>query len=563
MRRLVVPVLVLLLGGCSLPLPGGVRGTAGVQAEPQRDGEVLQVLPPGPQAGQSPTQVVVGFLQAQVNADGNHAIARSFLTTSAAQAWDDAVQVQVYDLASQRVTAVPGEKGPGSEAAVTVSSKVTGLIGSDGHFTPQSLVTEEDYRLERVKGEWRLSSVPSGLRLTSADRARSYPPFTVYHVARSAVADQRRLVPERVFVPAGAGLARRLVDRSLHRPSGALADTVVDRGELAVRSVGTDSAGVVTVDLDASATALSPALRQGVSAQLVWTLRALGTGFSGLRLLAGGQPLRVPGEDAVQDDQSWASYDPSGLSASPPYLYVDRRRLKASAGVVLPTTGRVDAAALDPSGELLGLLEGRPTGPVTVRVGPLSGPPSGTSYPEVVTAPGLESPTFGSGWRGLWMLQEQRYVVLLLTGRPALMRVPVRGGLPAGAVTALAVSRDGARLALVVDERLYVGVVVGAGTSTRVLELTALLPGAEVSDVDWVTGTELAVVGHVGGGAAQLLRLAVDGSGLENLNTAGRVPEHVSASPAGILFTSGGAVYAYTGRTPTRIASGSAPAYPG
>ncbi len=559
MRRAVTVALALLLTGCSLPLPSGVRGTDGIPAEPLSDGEVLQVKPPGPLAGQSPSQVVTGFLQAQANADGDHAIARSFLTRTAADTWDDTVQVQVYDLASQSIDLVPGEKGPGSEAAVTVSAQVTGLIGSDGRYTPQSLKTREDYQLTRVDGEWRLSSVPSGLRLTAADRARSYPPFTVFHVARTPVPAQRRLVPERVFLASGPGLATRLVQRSLHRPSGALADTVVDRGGLEVRNVRTDSAGVVTVDLAAAAAGLSPEARSGVSAQLVWTLRSLGTTFSGMRLLAAGQPLRVPGEDELQDDQAWDVYDPSGLSKSPPALYVDRRRLSRGPDLLLGDTGVVDDVALSPDQSRLALLSGRVGEPVTVRIGA----PAGPTYPVVLRAPGLASASCGSGWRGLWLIRDRRDIVLLPTGRRGLLRVPVSGGLPPGDVTALTVSRDGAHLALVIDGQLFVGVVVASGASVRVVELTALLPEAVVDDVAWSSGTELVLVGHVAGSAAQLLRLAIDGSDLENLNTAARLPERVAASPAGVLFTSGGGVYAYTGRNPTRLGTGSAPTYPG
>ncbi len=561
MRRTLPALLVsLLLSACSLPLPNGVRGTDGVQAEPKRDGEVLQVKPPGWQEGQSPQQVVTGFLQAQANADADHAIARSFLTRSAAEAWDDTVQVQVYDLPSQTIKEEKsGEKGPDTEKSVTVTAQVIGLIGSDGRYTPQDLTTQEDYRLERVDGDWRLSSVPSGLRLTAADRARSYPPFTVFHVIRTPVPTQQRLVPERVFLASGPGLPARLVERSLRRPSGALADTVVDRAGVEVRSVRADSAGVVSVDLGPEVNGLTPEARRGLSAQLVWTLRNLGTTFSGMRLLAAGQPLRVPGEDAVQDDQSWDSFDPSGLPVDVPFLSVDRRRLTTSPGLVLGETGTVDDVALAPDASALALLSGRSEGPVTVRIGA----PAGPTYDEVLRAPGLAAPSYGSGWRGLWMIRDGRDLVLLPTGRRALVQIPITGGMPPGDVTALAVSRDGTHVAVVVAERLFVGVVVGAGTSARVVELVALLPEAVVDDVAWTSGTELTLVGHVAGSASQLLRVAIDGSALENLNTAARLPEAVAASPAGVLFTSGGVVYSYTGRNPTRIVAGSVATYPG
>ena len=559
MRRVALAAALALVTGCSLPLPSGVRGTDGVQAEPLSDGDVLQVQPPGPQTGQSPSQVVTGFLQAQANADDRHAIARSFLTPAAAEAWDDAVQVQVYDLGTQRIRAAASEKGPGEQVTVTVAAQVTGLIGSDGRYSPQDVTTTEEYRLDRVEGQWRLSSVPSGLRLTAADRARSYPPYTVFHVADTGDDARRRLVPERLFLASGPGLAQRLVERSLHRPSGALADTVVDHSDLTLRSVSTDSAGVVRVDVGPDAQALSPVGRAGLSAQLVWSLRELGTTFSGLRLLSDGQPLLVPGEDDVQDDQAWSAYDPSGFGGAPPSLYVSRRKLVASPGVALVDRGAVDEVALSPDGGQVALVEGAEGAVRSLRSGPTQAP----ELPVVLPRVRLASPSYGSGWRGLWFVRDRREIALLpFSGRTPVV-VPVTGGLPVGPVTALAVSRDGARIAVVIGERLYVGIVAGPTGAPRVAELTALLPGAVVTDAGWLSGTELALVGHVGGGAAQLLRLTIDGSGLDTLNTAGRAPEQLAASPGGIVFTSGGAVYSYTGRIPTRLGTGSAPAYPG
>ena len=59
MRRLLV--LLLFAGGCSLPLPDGVKSVAGVEAGQQQSGELLQVIPPGPQPGQAPGVRMLGF----------------------------------------------------------------------------------------------------------------------------------------------------------------------------------------------------------------------------------------------------------------------------------------------------------------------------------------------------------------------------------------------------------------------------------------------------------------------------------------------------------------------
>ena len=106
MRRWLPVVLVLLLSGCSLPLPSGVKTAAGLPAEQQPNGEVLQVQPPPPKPGQTPKEIVQGFLQAQASAEDSHAVARSFLTAALAQSWDDTAGVQVYLSASETATSV-------------------------------------------------------------------------------------------------------------------------------------------------------------------------------------------------------------------------------------------------------------------------------------------------------------------------------------------------------------------------------------------------------------------------------------------------------------------------
>jgi hypothetical protein len=566
-------LLVLLLAGCSLPLPTGVKTAEGLPAEQQRSGEVLRVLPPGPKPGQSPKDVVQGFLQAQANADDSHAIARSFLTPSLARSWDDTAGVEVYLSASETAALLP-ESGAG-EARVQVRARVTGVIDADGAYRARDTYATDTYSLVRVGADWRLTSVPPGLRLTPADQDRSLRPSLVYYVGLPGGTGAARLVPDRVYLPSVGNTATNLVQRLLRPPSSALQGSVADEPGLRATSVSLDGAGVVSVDL-AGAAALAPSAREDLSARLVWTLRGLGSTFRGLRLLSGGQVVRVPGQGAVQDAGAWDAYDPEGLGVNPPYFFVAERRLRASAQLQLPSTtatagepGKdrdaigVDAVAVTPDRTQVALLDGVAPGLVTVRTGPLRGP----TYRKAVTAVGLSSPSYGGGERGLWMVRRKARVTLLPFGGTELRDVPVQG-MPSGALTTLAVSRDGARIALVVAQRLYVGRIeyVGQTDSSadrlRITGLSAVARGYPVKDVAWSGGTELVLVGGAGA-QRSLARVTVDGSVLEPLSTGGVQPEHVTASSAGIVFSSGPLLYSYTGRQPEPLGVGALPAYPG
>lgn len=562
-------LLVLLVAGCSLPLPSGVKTAAGLPAEQQRSGEVLRVQPPGPKPGQSPKDVVQGFLQAQANADDAHAIARSFLTTALARTWDDTAGVQVYLSASESAAQLP--EGGTSDARVQVTARVTGVIDADGSYSARDEKTTDTYSLTRVGGDWRLNSVPAGLTLTPADQDRSLRPSLVYYLGLPAATGSPRLVADRVYLPSTGSFAANLVQRLLRPASSALRGSVVDQRGLRVHAVSLDGAGRATVDL-AGAGALSQQERQDLSARLVWTLRGLGSTFHGLRLLSDGNPLRVPGQRAVQDAEAWDAYDPEGLGVNPPYFYVAGRRLRASAQLQLPSTAAtagelgkgqafgVDAVAVTPDRTQIALLDGVAPGLVTVRTGPLGGP----TYRVAVRARGLSSPSYGGGERGLWLVRDQAHVSMLPRDGSGLIDVPVEG-MPAGALTALAASRDGVRIALVIAQRLYIGRIEPspAGASTlRVTGLAAVARGYPVTDVAWSRGTELVVVGGIGT-QRSLARVAVDGSALESLNTGAIRPDHVTASDAGIVLSAGSLLYTYTGRQPHALGVGSLPVYPG
>ena len=573
-----VLALAVLSAGCSLPLPHGVQQPGKVAAgqRPPRD---IQVLPPGPRADARPTDVVLGFLGAQSNPDRQHAIARQFLTPSRRTSWRDAGEVRVYD---PRTLQLREKAQLGEQSTVEVTADVTGVINPDGSYeaTAPTQLTEA-YGLRRTeRGPWQLADVPAGLRLSPADRDRSFRARRTYFLAPSYTAGQPdHLVADQVLLPVQPDPAPSLVSRLLDGPSRLLDGSVVTNvpAGTSVRSVTTTAQGIVTVDLSAQVQQLPDAARQGLSAQLVWTLRQLGTaGFTGLRLLADGRPLRVPDTGAVQPSGEWEAYDPDGLGSEPALYYLADHRLRAL-GTSLPpgpaTTGSagdagslpVDAAAITTDGLGVALLTGRSTSVVQVRTGPLRAP----SYAAPrLRRTGLTSPSWGSGEAGLWLLHDGRDVLLLPATGPARL-VPLNRALPAP-LTSLAVSRDGARVAIVAAGRLFVGRVEHRGAvAERVAGLLAIAPPLNgVEAVAWETGTSLVVLGRVRDTLLPV-RVAVDGSAVEPFDGPGLPgpPTSLAASPAGVWVAVGagrtGRLYRVRGHGFDVGPTGSTPVYPG
>src|SRR5205085_7035060 len=92
-----VAAFAAVLAGCAnIPTRGAVHVGRPLSAVGGLGDVDVRVQPPQAQPGLSSTDVVRGFLRAVVNSDGNYEIARSYLTSRAAQGWD-ATGITTYD----------------------------------------------------------------------------------------------------------------------------------------------------------------------------------------------------------------------------------------------------------------------------------------------------------------------------------------------------------------------------------------------------------------------------------------------------------------------------------
>ncbi|MCW2608002.1 MAG: Lipoprotein LpqB, beta-propeller domain-like protein, partial [Frankiales bacterium] len=520
MRRLLCAALaLLLLTACGLPLPRGVQTPGRVPAD-RAPTEEVEVLPPGPAAGADPVEIVTTFLSAQSSPVDRHAVAREFLTPEAAAKWDDEAGVQVYDPSRLVVTRPAPE-------TVRVVFQLSAEVDADGVYRRVARSDTQDYRVSCAGPRCRIAALEPGLRLDPATLVRSFVPRAVHFLAPTvpgAATAAPHLVADLVWLP-GTSLAQRLVSAVLRGPSSALegsVQTAVPRGTALLQEVRTEPDGTVTVDLSPQVEALDPAGRERLSAQLVWTLRALGTGFTRLRLLSEGRPLVVDGSSAPQEADGWQAYDPERLRPRVPALYVAGRALRSLVDGGLATSdateGRlpVDVAASSPAG-FLGLLTRRADGLVELRTGPQAGP-----FGRPRLTGDLSSPSWGSGEQGLFVLRAGE--VVLVPPEGSAVRVPVDGdGRPLRAVR---IARDGVRVALLVGDAdrpdLLVGRVQQDAGGPRFVALREVVPTLRrVVDVAWESGTSLVVLATFPQGVLPA-RLPVDGATVRPL--ASRVP---------------------------------------
>jgi hypothetical protein len=572
--------LLLLLPACGLPTPDGAQSAGEVRAE-REEPPPFEVVPPGPQPGATPEDIVRGFLTALCCPQGDHAVAREFLAPGTS--WDNEAGAVIY---RNRRFAPESDSDP---LTFAVRFEAEARISPAGSFSLDPQPVTKDYKVAQLPdGEFRLAEVPDGLYVKQQDRDRSFTPYDVYYFARGMGGETTsRLVPERVFLPSTASLAPALVDSLLARPDGPLEGAVQSTLPFELEALSVQTAeDVVVVDLPEQARQLSPVERQRLSAQFVWTLLPL-TSFSGVRLLAGGEPLEVEGVGDLQTRDDWAEFDPAGVAPEAPVYYV-RDRVVRSLGDPLPQSDAtlprgfgVDEVAVSPETSALGLLTRSVGGLDEVRTGPLAGP-----FGEPVLAkPRLGSLSWGPGEQGLWVLESGASPLIWLVPGPGAevqRNSPVLYEQPAdaGPLTGLRVSRDGARVALVFGEgdaaRLYVGTVTPSGEGLRVSAVTPVAPSlGAVTDVAWRDGTTLMVLASSTAVDSILLwRVTVDGStspGLVQRPNLGNAPTTIAAAPGRPLvvgatdeqgrprlFQDNGQVF-----LPVKDAIGAAPAYPG
>ena len=571
-------LLPLLLVSCGLPLPDGVQSAGPVSAEPDEP-QQLKVILPGPQERASPEDIVLGFLAAQRSPDADHAVAREFLAPDTQ--WDDEAGAVVYT--GRRFL----DDDDGDPLTFSVRYETSARVEATGAYRLDDTVVVADYTVAQLpSGAYRLTSVPSGLHLTTQARERSFTGYDVYFLGRAADGSSTsRLVPDRVFLPVTAKPAPALVAALLRGATAPLrlaVGSAVPPGT-ALASRVRDADGVVTVDLTEEVLELGQGDRRRLSAQLVWTLQPT---FTGVRILVEGEPLEVQGAPAVQTLADWEDVGPDGRSDDARLYYVHERRLEAL-NAALPdspaTSSRgldVDEVAVSPAGSAVALLTRNDGGQDEIRTGRLEGPLSDV----VLRRRSLDSMSFGPGDQGLWALAGgDRPAVCLVPLQAAgaqddFCDVPYEQPEGAGPLSGLRVSRDGARVALVFgtggDRRLHVGRIEPSNGGWRIAGVGPVAPSlAGVTDVAWESGTSLAVLAS-SPGAAQVVvwRVAVDGStGPEAVQRPGLPGDAVALAAAaglplvvGALLDGEPRLYRDDG-TLFRLETspGTAPAYPG
>lgn len=559
-----------LMAGCGVvptslsaqvPTSGPIEQGEQIGVDPED--QFIRVIAREPRPGMTATEVVAGFLDASASFDGNHAVARTYLTPEASRTWNTDAGVTVYE--GRPALTVLG-------AAVSFEAPHSGSIETSGRYVvaaPGSQV-RTTFFLDEVDGEWRIARLPAGLLLSQADVDRAFRDFNVFFFNP----DFSMLVPDPRMIPViGPGLATTLVRRLITGPTEWLQPAVrtgLPPGvRLNIDAVPIES-GVARVDLTANVLEADDDTRTALSQQIVWTLRQLPE-VQAVEITAVGQPLLLPGVPTPQPRDSWPQVDPNAMPlGSRGYATRPEGVVELQTNGVLTVPGGagegevtlIDIAVAADSGSVAGIdTEG------AVWRSRLS---SGAAMIKI-REQGLASSLAFDGSSSVWVVDVDEGLVAVSAA--ALSReIKVDGLLGRAELRAAVPSRDGTRAALIVQRgprtELMIARIVRSSVSASGITVEAPQRVearlAEVVDVAWADSDTLSVLGSESAGSLQAFDVGI-ARGVTRPNGAPEAPVSVGAAPGlpTLVGAADGLVYEIVGGTWVERVRGSAPTYPG
>lgn len=558
-----VLVAIALTGCANVPVASPVRLATPSPSQQQRGG--VTVYPAGPLQDASEIAVVDGFLESMASYQPGYQVARQFLTPSAQASWSTATgAVQVFDQLSTSALSADG-------STVTLTANQVAQVGADGRWTSflPGRTRTVPFEMQKVDGQWRIATPPTGVLMSKFDTNRE---FAAYDLAFFDP-DFHWFVSERRFLPARGSLESMLVARLFAGPSSWLAPvvrTAVPEGENATPTVTVTGDSVrISID-DARVSSLGDDERRLLYAQISETLAQVG--ISSVSIVVRQLPLALDGfADGPVPVQAWSGFELGDQNVSGVrFAFVNNKISVISPGTtggglaeqlrgqngrscaISQTTDRL--AVVDTSGRSVRLADAAGAKASTILTGASIAQPSFDPAGDLWLA---DSSTSGSS---VWVYRQGK-----------LVRVDI-GTLTRQHITALRVSADGARVALVVQTGKVSSLVLARLQRTGANSVPAL--GAPLTirvDLDkidglaWSTDDTLALLASRGGAPLQPYQVTTDGAAVDNVGSSPSA-RSLSAELGQPLLLGGtdGRIYSYEqGVRWQDLAPGENPCYPG
>lgn len=469
-----------------MPTAGPI--VAGEQVQGEESAVYAPPDPPTP--GDEPIEIVDGFIDAMGSYEPEYEVAREYLTSEANASWDPTAGATVYEGAKPAMDEI-------DEGRVKLTQGVVGTLGKDGAYTARPAESRTiEIQLQQVDGEWRVSTPPDGVLISDLNFRRVYRAYDLYFYDPTL----QVLVPDPVYIPRAARapatqLARSLLEGPTDRLAPAVKTAFPPGATLGVDSVPVNR-GTATVELGPEARTTSPEERAAMAAQLAWTLTGV-TGVERVEITAGDTPL-TSGDWGTVSEDDYRDLDPSVTQAGlPVYAMSADGAVQLDGADWVPLAGPLGAAtdlraiAVDPAGEHAVVVDDAGT---TLSLVVLDG-----RAEPVPLLTGVDLTSLSWDRRDtVWALglddSGQRLPIASVGGTEVPVSVAELGK---QSVQQLVPSPDGTRVAVVIGDRAYIGLVIRDADASSPVQITErqLLPTpGDVIDVAWRSAREIAVL---------------------------------------------------------------------
>lgn len=426
----IVCVLASMLSAC-VGIPGSGSVVAGREVSQQAQGGAEFVVA-GPSIDDSREEILRGFIEA-FKSSGDYDVARQFLSTNFVESWEPRESVLLRS-GNARFASTGDES---MQYVITANASVD----ASGIYTPfPAAPATLDFGFVQEEGQWRISSAPNGIVLSTA----SFRTIFGQHVLYFLDAGRNNLVPDLRWFQAGTA-ATRIVSTLLAGPpawlQGAVSSAFPDGTQLTSPKRVSVEANTAIVDLTVEALAADQEQRQFMRLQLEASL-GLVPSVANVSISVNGTPVPI-GEPGAGFPQVHPQVDSRVL------VMMDGKFGFYANGTVTPIEQLSSKiAALGPTGAALGA-----TGTVAAVLGAdgVSVVRASESGPKLLDPrPGLITPSL-DGFGYVWSAPASSAAGLRVYDLDGTAH-EVDTKLPADArIASLDVSRDGARIAILLS----------------------------------------------------------------------------------------------------------------
>lgn len=514
-------VASLSLAACAkLPTVSEVRVGSDIQSELSTD--YLYYSPSGPSEAATQQEILDGFLNAATGPQNDYEVARQFLSSSIASTWNPSAELLVGD--SRPVATVDELSGAtvtfNAVARVDQLGRYQDLVPSISRVLTFSFVEEN--------GQWRISQAPDITVLVRPVFDVLFRSYSLYFYDQQ----ERYLVSDTRWFATRISTGTRLVSALLGGPDFWLQDAVKSafppETRLALDSVLVQD-GIAIVDLDSSVNATTVAERQRMLVQLTATLTQLPNVFS--------VQIRIDGVAQVITNLPYQV----SLAKNPDPIVLTGdgfRQLSTSAVEMNRATQAAQSWSASDFGvnnqQTLLALRG-PRGVGLTRLIGANAETFGIDFRSGLLAPEIDPQGY------IWTLGSSKDSLLLAFDSTGEQRFATLGWLAQGEHLAFSLSREGSRMAFLMNFegsiRLFVAAVVRDTNGVPVSLSTPIRVGATqqlVSSIAWIDDTTVATLARSASGLTYPLYLQIGGQtkSLAPLANATTIVSNGIAAPA-------------------------------